>query len=875
MRHLILFLMLATAVFGAEDVKNGATDVITYFVFRDQTTGVRDTGVTIANLEMYYVEDQAAESADVFVGAHGADTDAHTDGECIHVGHGLYRVDWPDAAFDGGVGKRVQLTVVDGDAGAFTETLVMQLDPPGDATAWNGTAVATPTVAGVPEVDLTHMAGGTQTVTDLKDFADAGYTPGTNSILLVDTTTTNTDMLTAAAVNTEVDTALDTAIPASPTKDSVNDRVMTGIIDTVESQRGFHTRQGDIFYVDPVNGDTHANGNRGGRSDPYLTIQDCHDNAVTAWAHDLIILVAGDADSSTTHTVAATTTISKAYTFIRGPGRDFIITRTGNGDTIAVTAPGFEISGVQINTAATGSGDGIDITDADFVRVHHCWLLNTRGDGIHILRGDNTQIHHNHFQGTGVAASGQGVHIVGTAGSSNDTVIHNNHLAGTVGDSILIEDGTTNDTAIHHNQIHNSSAWGVNIGASSTDALIHDNFFAGNVTGNINDGGTDTVQANNEQWATDESVWDEVLTGATHNIASSSGRRLREHSSSVIISGTSPDTGGTANTAIRIELDGDASATDGAYDPANICIVGGTGSGQSRQIWEYDGTNKFAYINRDWKVVPDNTSEYVINGSTGNTHVNEGLATGGGASSITLNTLASGVDDTYIGQIVFLAAGVGQDQAAVIIDYDQASKVATVERAWETQPTSGTVYAVLPMNAQTLASIMEKMFSFDAAGVYGDESGSVVDQIADNARLAVSVDTTVATSNTTTSFTLTAGTATDDAYNDMEITVTDADGNTSTETRRVSDWTSGRVVTVDTAFSFTPAVGDVVVVERDYLAVSVSGGDATEAKQDTMLVRLAAIMSKAAADPSIGTYNVATDSLEAQQENPQGPPIID
>jgi len=60
---------------------------------------------------------------------------------------------------------------------------------------WLGTACATPTVAGVPEVDLTHMAGGTQTVTDLKDFADAGYDPATNKVqgvVLTDTITTYT-----------------------------------------------------------------------------------------------------------------------------------------------------------------------------------------------------------------------------------------------------------------------------------------------------------------------------------------------------------------------------------------------------------------------------------------------------------------------------------------------------------------------------------------------------------------------------------------------------------------------------------------------------------------------------------------------------------
>lgn len=268
-----------------------------------------------------------------------------------------------------------------------------------------------------------------------------------------------------------------------------------------ESNRGTHTWSGNVYYVDPVNGDTHANGNRGGRNDPYLTIQDCHDNAVTDSNHDVIILVAGAAGGVTTHTVASTTTISKRYTFIRGPGRDFIWTRSGAGDTISITADGVEISGVQIGTAATGSGDGIDITGADFVRIHNCWFLDTRGDGIHVLRGSNCQFHDNHFEGTGVGGSGQGIHIVGTAGSSNDNVIHNSHFADTAGDSIRIEDGTTNDTAIHHNEIHNSSAWGINIGASSTDAQIHSNMLGNNVSGNINDGGTNTIQDNNEQWA--------------------------------------------------------------------------------------------------------------------------------------------------------------------------------------------------------------------------------------------------------------------------------------------------------------------------------------------------------------------------------------
>lgn len=66
-----------------------------------------------------------------------------------------------------------------------------------DVGSWLGTAAATPTVAGVPEVDLTHIGGVSQSATDLKDFADTGYDPVTHKVqgvVLADTTTANSDM---------------------------------------------------------------------------------------------------------------------------------------------------------------------------------------------------------------------------------------------------------------------------------------------------------------------------------------------------------------------------------------------------------------------------------------------------------------------------------------------------------------------------------------------------------------------------------------------------------------------------------------------------------------------------------------------------------
>ncbi len=285
--------------------------------------------------------------------------------------------------------------------------------------------------------------------------------------------------------------------------------------DLVESQRGSHTWQGDYYYVDPVNGNDSTGD--GSRALPYATIQAAHDDLITDNNHDVIFLVSGAASGATTHTVAATTTISKNYVFLRGPGRNFIITRTGSGDTLAITGDGVEISGARIATAATGSGDGIDITDADFARIHHCWFLDTRGDGVHILRGNNCQVHDNNFEGTGVAGSGDGIHIVGTAGSSNGNSIFNNEMHSTAGDAILIEQGTTNDTLIYHNDIHDAGGWGINIGASSTRAVVYDNTLGNNSSGDITDSGSNSIVKNNNAWlysTTEGRSLDVTATGA-------------------------------------------------------------------------------------------------------------------------------------------------------------------------------------------------------------------------------------------------------------------------------------------------------------------------------------------------------------------------
>lgn len=558
-------------------------------------------------------------------------------------------------------------------------------------------------------IDFDGITGNHLIAIDTSDNTDAGfYVAGSNYDIRLEGITVDSQTINAFIGSFSIENRVseDPSIKAK-TKDANLKDALRNITDVIESNRPHHTHAalGEIFYVDPVNGDTFANGNRGGISDPLLTIQDCHDNLVTDSNHDLIILVPGASGGPTTHTVASTTTLSKRYVFIRGPGRDFIITRSGNGDTIAITGEGVEISGIQLGTAATGSGDGVNVT-ADFAYLHNIWINDTRGNGFLINQAENCVIQNNRFQNTGTGGSGDGLQISGTGSSSSNNVVRNNIFEDVQGDAIKVVGGTILDTIIQDNIIHGSTGWGINISADSTDAIVTGNRLGNNTSGDIQDLGTTTVKLNNEQWGTDEltadAVWDEELTGSLHNISTSAGRRLRQLSTPVLTEG--PSAGSNAATYINLEV-ASASALDGAYDPGVVFITTGTGMGQSRQIFEYDGTLKRAFINRDWKSIPALNDQYVIVANSGDTHVNEGLAGGGGPSTITLNALASDVDDTYIDQVVFIVAGTGQDQAGNITAYNGTTKVATVEHAWATEPVSGSIYAILPNITHSLTEI--------------------------------------------------------------------------------------------------------------------------------------------------------------------------
>jgi hypothetical protein len=77
-----------------------------------------------------------------------------------------------------------------------------------------------------------------------------------------------------------------------------------------------------------------------------------------------------------------------------------------------------------------------------------------------------------------------------------------------------------------------------------------------------------------------------------------------------------------------------------------------------------------------------------------------GVAQAAAASSLTLRAAASGTNDIYNGQQVEIVRGTGAGQVRTIIDYVGSTNVATLDRAWITNPDSSSVYKITDTGAR-------------------------------------------------------------------------------------------------------------------------------------------------------------------------------
>lgn len=103
-------------------------------------------------------------------------------------------------------------------------------------------------------------------------------------------------------------------------------------------------------------------------------------------------------------------------------------------------------------------------------------------------------------------------------------------------------------------------------------------------------------------------IWDEVLTGATHNVATSAGRRLRQITSLTTVDSTVNDAGATTTVFITALT----TAVDNFYNDQLVIFTSGDLSGQSSPILDYDGTTKTITVSEAFTSAPANGDTFTI-----------------------------------------------------------------------------------------------------------------------------------------------------------------------------------------------------------------------------------------------------------------------
>lgn len=152
-----------------------------------------------------------------------------------------------------------------------------------------------------------------------------------------------------------------------------------------------------------------------------------------------------------------------------------------------------------------------------------------------------------------------------------------------------------------------------------------------------------------------------------------------------------------------------------------------------------------------------------------------GVAQAATTNTITLATTASAVDRTYNGAEIEIVAGTGQGQVSMIADYVGSTRVASVFRNWTTNPDTTSVYLIRPQTA-----LLPPHFGKAQAG----------------AASSITLQTTAV--------------ATNDFYNGAVIAIISGTG--VGQVRTITDYSSGRVATVDRPWAISPDSTSIYII---------------------------------------------------------------
>lgn len=297
----------------------------------------------------------------------------------------------------------------------------------------------------------------------------------------------------------------------------------TNIMYMLESMRtGGHATVGSIYYWDPTGGDDNNNGTTPATA--VATFSQAQSLA-TAGNNDIIFCLAND--SGGVNTVTEILNITKNNLKVRGPGYNFqLIPSVTNADTVTIAADNVELSGLYIETAGTGSRDGVVVT-GDNALIKDCWIANVRGNGINISSAARTRIETCAIEDCGGSGTGDGIKI---GDNTTKSSISKCVLYSSVNGASLSGTGIS-DNIFENNLVYANSGYGISIGSGVARTGVRGGHtFSNNTSGSTSDSGSNTfieTPAGGAS-ATDiaDAVWDELITD--HLAANSTGKTLRD-----------------------------------------------------------------------------------------------------------------------------------------------------------------------------------------------------------------------------------------------------------------------------------------------------------------------------------------------------------
>ena len=285
----------------------------------------------------------------------------------------------------------------------------------------------------------------------------------------------------------------------------------------IESQRGSHTGSIEIIYWDPIGGLDTGSGLAYSEAKKTFNFNGAGGIYSLLNNNDHQIIIGLPSASGGPTIVNEYTEVDKAYSFFRGPGRDWLFEATHNeACAILASAEGVELSGFRAKTKATGSQDAICMT-GDFVKVRKVWVDFSRGSGVTIDNASSCILEDFLVQDAATGGSGHAVHILGDTSTTerniirSGRIIENNVQANT--DGIRIDGSFCKHNFIEGSDpdgmiIHDNSGWGINEvnGADETIIVGPRVHLQHNTLGEHNLTGSASIAENAGQWAKDEDM---------------------------------------------------------------------------------------------------------------------------------------------------------------------------------------------------------------------------------------------------------------------------------------------------------------------------------------------------------------------------------